>query len=1150
MLIGAMGMMNTFAYEVGDYIYTRNGRFKISGANLIQNGDFSNGMANWQQMDSTAIADQDGVSELFTLEEGAGPNGENCISVIKGRGSVSVSDYNNFTASFITAANLFISVPREASKQYVFTYKVRSGIDGTDIVTSNTYNSGRNANLMVFYASADGQPQSIAGSAAAINNCWEKYGNEWTEIAYDYTSTEEGFLSVVFANMANSSCYTDFGIYEVMPVGDQRLIDDCIDQLSFYQQHAEDFPEMQGDLADIIDQFRAYKENNDVTADELNGFIDGIMGDGEDKFITAFLNANTADVGAKFNNFFFNSGSASKKALTGWTCTDGGRWFSHAAHGTFASQHIQQEIQASYNLAACDYYQTASLPGGKYLYMVQAQANNYGQDGRGSSSNYRINRFSEPVEGIYAYIVNDNDTTYLPLTEVPTYRARTYMFVVELGEGAKTVGIHSPGSVDNKGGNYCFDNLQLRIFGADPDEIDYKANLAAYELAKNNMGLAIAAAQAVVDSTAFAFGKPELTGSIARAQGVLDTADPTTNIIMGDDETSKANIAYVKAEQDTLDVARRAMVKLNDEFVLLGKDIEKCKETIADENRPNGKDAFQQAINDAETFYNAAKASAERDSLGLMTTDANLLTARQDYLLANAAFATPADLYVVNNSFQLKSSYGWVEDGKTGNDRWQYGQDKDNFSEDGYRAVYNRGTGANDEKFMYQDVAITKPGVYEFVGQFAVHLSTKPAGDTNYDTGAKIYCGNDSIIAVTDSKGLGGQNMGAVETLRVRTVLNEVPAEGTLRIGFDRKAIGAVCNEMYIGSCHLLYYGPYDKYYQDSVAVVMKPTKDSLQIAINDAKDLRDEARNTTEAMTNPFTQAITTAQGVVDNANAKLDEVLAQFDALKNATEAFTLSGAWPAKGKSYDHSSLLRNPEFLQGYEGWTVAEGSDSLAVDTEVGLLFKHQPVTGTTVNQEVTGLKNGFYTFTVAAAFRYDWNMYWNKDNYAKENTWFYATVATADTTQVAIANLMKGGQLANEADSTSAIIYDGGLNMTIYNARHIHDTSRAAWKALFNAGLFDTDVPFTAADGKATVGFYVAGIPNSNSAVAFSNCRLLFWGDQEGYTNGIDEVIAEGAAKQMMSNAVFNLNGQMVGNSLKGLQKGLYIMNGKKYIVK
>jgi hypothetical protein len=55
----------------------------------------------------------------------------------------------------------------------------------------------------------------------------------------------------------------------------------------------------------------------------------------------------------------------------------------------------------------------------------------------------------------------------------------------------------------------------------------------------------------------------------------------------------------------------------------------------------------------------------------------------------------------------------------------------------------------------------------------------------------------------------------------------------------------------------------------------------------------------------------------------------------------------------------------------------------------------------------------------------------------------------------------------------------------------------------------------------------------------------------EGETTDIVKIDANGEEVKDMNNAkVYNINGQFVGTSLNGLSKGLYIVNGKKYVVK
>ena len=51
----------------------------------------------------------------------------------------------------------------------------------------------------------------------------------------------------------------------------------------------------------------------------------------------------------------------------------------------------------------------------------------------------------------------------------------------------------------------------------------------------------------------------------------------------------------------------------------------------------------------------------------------------------------------------------------------------------------------------------------------------------------------------------------------------------------------------------------------------------------------------------------------------------------------------------------------------------------------------------------------------------------------------------------------------------------------------------------------------------------------------------------DGTATGIEDLVIDGVKA---NGRVYNLNGQYVGNSLNGLQPGLYIQNGKKVVVK
>nr|WP_288182295.1 subtilase [uncultured Prevotella sp.] len=67
---------------------------------------------------------------------------------------------------------------------------------------------------------------------------------------------------------------------------------------------------------------------------------------------------------------------------------------------------------------------------------------------------------------------------------------------------------------------------------------------------------------------------------------------------------------------------------------------------------------------------------------------------------------------------------------------------------------------------------------------------------------------------------------------------------------------------------------------------------------------------------------------------------------------------------------------------------------------------------------------------------------------------------------------------------------------------------------------------------------------NSSETKDMSLVALSFSYDSTTGINKIEEV------KKSLQGKVFNLNGQLVGNSLEGLSKGIYIVNGKKVIIK
>lgn len=67
-----------------------------------------------------------------------------------------------------------------------------------------------------------------------------------------------------------------------------------------------------------------------------------------------------------------------------------------------------------------------------------------------------------------------------------------------------------------------------------------------------------------------------------------------------------------------------------------------------------------------------------------------------------------------------------------------------------------------------------------------------------------------------------------------------------------------------------------------------------------------------------------------------------------------------------------------------------------------------------------------------------------------------------------------------------------------------------------------------------------------------TNRNALSFDFGDGQTTDINNIVTETAPESATANGVYNLNGQKVaeGTSLNGLAKGIYIVNGRKHVVR
>lgn len=790
----------SFAYQQGDAVYTFNGKFKIIGENMLTNGDFSDGVNGWTGLTGNAVP-----TDTFSVVPAGGPDGMNCLQVSMSGGTLGTNLHNS--------ANFRQSV-RLTPGNYVFTYKVKALTGGC---TSNTRSSGRNDNYQdVFLNNSGKSPYLSTNEADNITSSVAAYveteAGNWMTVSYNYRVEADEYVNFEFFNLIQYDCFADFGVYPVEQVGDDRLLQDAVKTLEAFVADETNFPGAADYLVGPIEDLKASMENPDLTVDDVNGMVSMILGS-DGSALQEYLNTISADVSKYFNYFTFDDcaeKSANKGAADGWT-ESGGRWGVSAPWSNYSTRHIFAEINGGYGLGAGSQYQSAFLPKGKYLYMVQASAYQYYT---AAKETYIVDWYNQR-SGLKYFINADS----VDMADVPTWKSNTYFHVFDVAnDGEQTIGFYraaneaASGNDRNRvsgGGQVRFDNMHIRILGVTDEDVErffLENNLAD---AQNSLKTMIDSAKTVIADSRYIWGKDVLQDSINVSQGIYDQY---TDAVQED-------IDKLNDQMPLMRDAIRDYYAINKEYTQLGDDIAAANKLTGDETRPNGKDVLRAAITTADTYYKSLNAQSERDSLQLVKTDSLLNDAVGDFYLANASYQTPGYINLVNDDF-TDGTNGWSVDNGTGTAAWK-ASDVDMPTYKGRAVVFNRGVTASDNKYIVKDVYIKKTGIYEFSATCAVHSSSWSEIGEN-QTYTYLIAGADSVNVITKGDGSKKQQIGEWDRFVVQTNIENVEtSEGLvaphyLRVGLVKipkedgtnQSVNVIC----FGSPVLVYYGTKEEY--------------------------------------------------------------------------------------------------------------------------------------------------------------------------------------------------------------------------------------------------------------------------------------------------------------------------------------------------
>nr|MCR4808586.1 hypothetical protein [Prevotella sp.] len=357
-----------FALEQGEFVYTPQGRFQITGANINANNAFQT-MDGW-----TAIGEGKTLADLFIT---------NADGLAAGMNSVTS------TAATAGEGMYFKFEPTDASAAYVVSFKMKgAALDNTRVrIPGDGYKTeanlvkvaGNDANVYTHPAT---EGEIIVNTAEELNENWQTFNYA---IQGDGTA-RTWFIS--FAAMATTIEIADLQIAPAMQFADLRQRDAMLEKLNAYANCYDWSADLLAEFAvtETIENLNAIgNETGQAELDELLATAQEVL----DEFINANMDdylptvevtattngAGTPKVDVKFKQWFAKVQKA--KTWGDWNCLPDGRGFwEQEAQGAADFGHYAGNSAWNYGdvEAPMGVYMTKTLDPGSYVFSIESCA--------------------------------------------------------------------------------------------------------------------------------------------------------------------------------------------------------------------------------------------------------------------------------------------------------------------------------------------------------------------------------------------------------------------------------------------------------------------------------------------------------------------------------------------------------------------------------------------------------------------------------------------------------------------------------------------------------------------------------------------------------------------------------------------------------
>lgn len=791
-----MGAMTSFAYNVGEYVYTHDAKFKVVGENILTNGNFSANYDGWKDYADGALS-----PDYWSIETGAAQDG-------KGNVIQSANASADLTGNY-----MYQAVPFETGKSYVITFKMKGVDPTTSSITQKT------SNYVDVFANADGTTSKTADRFQQVATT-DAISAEWTSYSYSFTDTvsggSTGYIVVSFGQLAQGTQISDISINEVEQVYDSRIADKEIaygKSLLAIEDFKKGREEFMGVLEGVETAFKTDSQMDDVATaeDALKSFVDAE---------NIFLDANSYDVSSMINSKQLWRTKLQKANGTygDWYVEGSGRWF----HDPSSDPFIRDYIQASFNLPAGTAKIVKEMPAGKYFFSCESKGHRMAGTG---SAVRNTPDYTYVVEGAKVFIGKDSVSFNL---DQRNFERHFVMSTLAEGDTLNAGFWHPATSVDNKlGGQVYMQTPVLRIVGNNANGemqkyVEDYVSLKAIATQANALKVMLDSAVVVSAKAEYPWGKAELNDTTTKYQAVyneLSVLQPGAELFDVAADSLMQSMRIVRS-------AIQTYYSLNAPYTDLKAQIAQANESINLPANANGdKATFKAVIDKAQGLIN--KTTAEyNEELAQQMKDAKteLADAQSAFESTTAAFNNPSEIQLVNPFFE-GAKKGAIPTGWTGvmdenaSGKWKGGTNK-NYENGTYVQVW-RGYTAFPKNSLAQQVNVLKSGVYVLSCQtICYNENGSKDGDRNTHSGVfyygKLTESADSIAAHMIHT---NRNVGYYPEVYAVVYDKADEAETSIELGYNALN-NTCCNQYAFGGNHLRYMGPKAKFDTDLAAAL------------------------------------------------------------------------------------------------------------------------------------------------------------------------------------------------------------------------------------------------------------------------------------------------------------------------------------------